>query len=290
MNKLSREKRSKVLHMLCEGQSINAICRIERVGKNTVLRLLADAGKACAAYHDEHVRNVKTERVQVDEVWSFTHCKQRNVKTAKAAPEFAGDTWLWSAICADSKMIISYLVGGRDAEYAVEFIQDLADRVANRIQLTSDGYNAYIGAVEDAFGDDIDFAMLVKVYGEAPGSPGRYSPPECVGAARRRIRGRPDLDHVSTSYAERSNLTLRMSSRRYTRLTNGFSKKIENHAYAVALHIMYYNFVRIHKTLRVTPAMAAGVSETLWEIEDIVKLVEANDPKPGKRGPYKRQR
>ncbi len=287
MNKLSLDARAKILHLLCEGMSIRAITRLTGASKNTVAKLLIDAGKACAAYHDTNVRDVKAARIQVDEIWSFTYAKQKNVASAKDAPEGAGDTWTWTAIDADSKMIVSYLVGGRDAEYAVAFIQDLAERVANRFQLTSDGLNAYIGAVEDAFGDDIDFAQLVKVYGNTPGGVGRYSPPECIGAAKRRIRGRPDIAHVSTSYVERQNLTMRMHMRRFTRLTNAFSKKVENHAHAVALHMMYYNFVRIHKTLRVTPAMAAGVTDRLWEIADIAKLVESAEAKPDKRGPYK---
>ena len=287
MNRLTREKRSKILHMLCEGQSINSITRIERVGKNTVLRLLADAGKACMAYHDEHVRNLKSKQVQVDEIWTFTHCKQRTVPFAKRAPEFAGDTWTWTAIDADSKLILSYLVGARDIECALEFIDDIRQRIPARFQLTSDG-NLYTTAVEEAFGDDIDYGQLHKVYGKTPGiNPGRYSPPECIGAEKKRVRGRPDMEKVSTSYVERQNLTMRMHMRRFTWLTNAFSKKVENHAYAVALHMMYYNFVRIHKTLRVTPAMAAGVTDTLWDIEDIAKLVEATDQKPGKRGPYK---
>jgi len=289
MNKLTKEKRARILHMLCEGNSIRSITRIENVAKLTVTRLLIDAGKACMAYHDEHVRQVDAVQVQVDEIWSFTHCKQRNVATAKAAPDFAGDTYTWTAIDADTKLIISYLVGSRDAEYAVEFIQDLADRVKSRIQLTSDGYSAYIGAVEDAFGDDIDYAMLVKQYGDAPGPKGRYSPPICTGARKRQVTGRPSKHHVSTSYAERSNLTMRMHMRRFTRLTNGFSKKVENHAYAVALHMMYYNFVRLHQTLRVTPAMAANVTDRLWEIGDIVKLVEDAEPAPKPRGPYKKR-
>lgn len=291
MNRLTPEDRARILHLLCEGQSIRAITRVTGASKNTVIKLLADAGSACMAYHDANVRNVKAVRVQVDEIWSFTYAKQKNVATAKDAPEGAGDTWTWTAIDADSKLIISYLVGSRDAEYAVEFIQDLADRVANRFQLTSDGLNAYIGAVEDAFGDDIDFAQLVKVYGNAPGGAGRYSPPECIGAAKRRIRGRPDLAHVSTSYVERQNLTMRMHMRRFTRLTNAFSKKIENHAHAVALHMMYYNFVRIHGKLRMSPAMAAGVSDRLWEIGDIVKLIEAMEAEaaPKVRGPYRKR-
>ena len=287
MNRLSHEDRVRILHMLCEGNSIRSITRMLGVGKNTVIRLLADAGKACMAYHDEHVRNVNCTRIEVDEIWSFTYAKAKNVATAKAAPEGSGDTWTWTAIDADSKMIVSYLVGSRDAEYAVEFIQDLADRLAGRVQLTADGLNAYIGAVEDAFGDDIDFAQLIKVYGQTP--TGRYSPPECIGAAKRRVRGRPDIGLVSTSYVERNNLTMRMHMRRFTRLTNAFSKKVENHAYAVALHMMYYNFVRVHGKVRMSPAMAAGVSDTLWEVSDIVRLVEASDSRPVKRGPYKKQ-
>jgi IS1 family transposase len=291
MNKLTPAERAQILHLLCEGMSLRAITRTTGASKNTVAKLLIDAGKACMAYHDEHVRNVDAVQVQVDEIWSFTYAKQRNVATAKAAPEGAGDTWTWTAIDADTKLIISYLVGSRDAEYAVEFIQDLADRCRNRIQLTSDGLNAYIGAVEDAFGEDIDYAMLVKQYGEAPPGPkGRYSPPICTGARARRIQGRPSPLHVSTSYVERSNLTMRMHMRRFTRLTNAFSKKVENHAYAVALHMMYYNFVRIHKTLRVTPAMAAGVADRLWEVADIVGLVEKVESRvPTKRGPYKKR-
>lgn len=288
MNKLTIEERAKILHMLCEGMSIRAVTRLTGASKNTVAKLLIDAGKACAAYHDANVRNVKSARVQVDEIWSFTYSKQKNVATAKEAPEGAGDTWTWTAIDADSKLIVSYLVGGRDAEYAVAFIQDLADRVAGRFQLTSDGLNAYIGAVEDAFGIDIDYAQLVKIYGPTITAPGRYSPAECTGTRIRRVAGDPDGAHVSTSYVERSNLTMRMHMRRFTRLTNAFSKKVENHAHAVALHMMFYNFVRIHKTLRVTPAMAAGVSDRLWEIEDIAKLVEDAEAKPGKRGPYKK--
>ena len=288
MNKLTPEARAKILHLLCEGMSIRAITRLTGASKNTVAKLLIDAGKACAAYHDANVRDVKAARVQVDEIWSFTYAKQKNVATAKDAPEGAGDTWTWTAIDADSKLIVSYLVGGRDAEYAVAFLQDLADRVAGRFQLTSDGLNAYIGAVEDAFGIDIDYAQIVKIYGASISAPGRYSPADCNGIRKRTVQGRPDVDHVSTSYVERQNLTMRMHMRRFTRLTNAFSKKVENHAHAVALHMMYYNFVRIHKTLRVTPAMAAGVTERLWEISDIAKLVEDAEAKPAKRGPYKK--
>jgi IS1 family transposase len=290
MNKLSPDDRAQILHMLCEGSSIRSIARITKASKNTISKLLIDAGKACAAYHEANVRDLKTTRVEVDEIWSFTYAKQKNVKTAKAAPANSGDTWTWTAIDADSKMIISYLVGGRDAEYAMWFMDDLRSRLANRVQLTSDGHKAYLEAVEAAFGADIDYAQLIKMYGNAPESfKGRYSPADCTGIKKRRIEGEPDKSLVSTSYVERSNLTMRMHMRRFTRLTNGFSKKIENHAHAVALHMMYYNFVRMHKTLRMSPAMAAGVSDTLWEMKDIVKLVEdAEAAKSTKRGPYKK--
>jgi IS1 family transposase len=288
MNKLSLEDRARILHLLCEGMSIRAITRLTGASKNTVSKLLMDAGKACAAYHEANVRNVKASRVQVDEIWSFTYAKQKNVSTAKDAPEGAGDTWTWTALDADSKLIIAYLVGGRDAEYAMWFMDDLASRLANRVQLTSDGHRAYLEAVEGAFGADVDYAQLVKLYGTTYGQAGRYSPAECIGSKKIRREGNPDIDHVSTSYVERQNLTMRMHMRRFTRLTNGFSKKIENHAHAVALHMMYYNFVRIHKTLRVTPAMEAGVTDRLWDVADIVKLVEDAEPAPKPRGPYRK--
>jgi len=287
MRKLPAKARAQILHLLCEGQSIRATTRLTGVSKNTVTKLLIDAGKACMAYHDANVRDVEAKRVQVDEIWSFTYAKQKNVAAAKAAPDGAGDTWTWTAIDADSKLIVSYLIGGRDGECAMWFMDDLRSRLANRVQLTSDGHKAYLEAVEGAFGSDIDYAMLIKMYGAAPDSAkGRYSPAECTGARKTWIEGDPDPKHVSTSYAERSNLTMRMHIRRFTRLTNAFSKKVENHAYAVALHMMYYNFVRIHSTLRMTPAMAAGVSGRLWEIGDIVKLVEDAEAAPGARGPY----
>jgi IS1 family transposase len=250
---------------------------------------MIDAGKACAAYHDEHARNLTSKRIQVDEIWSFTYAKQKNVAAAKAAPYGAGDTWTWTAIDADTKFIVSWYVGGRDGDCAKWFIDDLASRLANRVQLTSDGHKAYFEAVESAFGADIDYAMLVKLYGASSDSiKGRYSPAECTGAIKTPIEGKPDLKHISTSYAERANLTLRMQMRRFTRLTNAFSKKIENHDHSMALFTTYYNFVRIHSTLRVTPAMAAGVSDRLWEVSDIVALLEAAEAKPAKRGPYKK--
>lgn len=289
MNKLDSKARAQILHLLCEGQSIRAITRVTGASKNTVIKLLVDTGKACMAFHDANVQDVKAKRIQVDEIWSFTYAKQKNVAAAKAAPDGAGDTWTWTAIDADSKLIVSYFVGGRDSDCAIDFMDDLRSRLANRVQLTSDGHKAYLEAVEGAFGGDIDYAMLIKMYGPSTESAkGRYSPAECTGAKKTRIEGSPDMAHVSTSYAERQNKTMRMHMRRFTRLTDGFSKKVENHAYAVALHMMYYNFVRLHTTLRTTPAMAAGVTVRLWEIGDIVKLVEDAEVKPTKRGPYKK--
>ena len=289
MNKLSSKERATILHLLCDGNSIRSIVRVTGASKNTISKLLIDAGEACAAYHETNVRDLKTTRAEVDEIWSFTYAKQKNVKTAKAAPANSGDTWTWTAIDADTKMIISYLVGGRDAEYAMWFMDDLRSRLANRVQLTSDGHKSYLEAVEGAFGADVDYAQLIKMYGNAPESfKARYSPADCTGIKKRRIEGEPDKSLVSTSYVERANLTMRMHMRRFTRLTNGFSKKIDNHAHAVALHMMYYNFVRMNKTLRMSPAMAAGVSDTLWDVKDIVKLVEdAEAAKSTKRGPYK---
>ena len=292
MNKLSTSERAVILHHLCEGMSVNSTCRLLKVGKNTVLRLMTDAGKACYAYHDEHVRNLRTTHCQVDEIWSFIYSKQKNVATAKAAPAGAGDAWTWTCLDADSKLIIGYFVGDRDGESAMHFIDGVRGRLANRVQITSDGHKAYLEAVEAAFGADVDYAQLVKLYGASSESAkGRYSPAECTGIRKMPIEGNPDPAKISTSFVERSNLTVRMQNRRFTRLTNGFSKKLENHAYSVALFVMFYNFVRIHKTLRVSPAMEAGVTDRLWEVADIVKLVEAEEAKSvqPKRGPYKKR-
>ena len=290
MNKLDTKTQSQILHMLCEGSSIRAVTRILGVSKNTVSKLLVDAGKACAAYHNDTVRNVEARRVQCDEIWSFCYAKQKNVGTAKAAPQDAGDVWTWTALDSDSKLIVSYLVGGRSSEYAIEFMDDVAKRLANRVQMTTDGHKAYLEAVEGAFGGDIDFAQLIKMYGAAPeSSKGRYSPADCTGIRKRAIEGNPAAEDVSTSHVERQNLTMRMHMRRFTRLTNAFSKKIENHSHSVALHFMYYNFVKIHSSLKVTPAMAANITDKLWEISDIVKLVEDAAPKSRKRGPYKKR-
>jgi len=292
MRKLHAPERARILHMLCEGQSIRAIERITGVSKNTVAKLLLDAGAVCAAYQDATLRNLPSKRVQVDEIWSFTYAKQKNVPAAKAAPEHAGDTWTWTAIDADSKLVMSWLVGGRDGEYAMAFVDDLSRRLTNRVQLTSDGRKVYLDAVEGAFGADVDYAMLVKIYGNSPENiKGRYSPAECTSAKKVPVEGSRNPEHISTSFAERQNLTMQMLMRRFTRLTNGFSKKVEQHANAVALHFMYYNFGRIHKTLRMTPAMAAGLSDKLWEVSDIVALIEATEAeKPVIRGPYKKTR
>ncbi len=288
MKQLSTSDRAKILHLLCEGSSIRAITRLTGVSKNTVAKLLGDVGRACMAYHDEHARNLTSKRVQVDEAWSFVYAKQKNVASAKAAPDGAGDVWTWVALDADTKFVAAYFVGGRDGECAMWFIDDLRSRLANRVQLTSDGHKAYLEAVEGAFGADVDYAQLVKIYGASPDSAkGRYSPAECTGIRKTKIEGNPDMAHVSTSFVERQNLTMRMHMRRFTRLTNAFSKKVENHAYSVALHMMYYNFVKIHSKLRVTPAMSAGVTDRLWEMSDIVALWEAVEPKAAKRGTYK---
>ena len=267
---------------------MRSISRVVDVSFNTVVKLLEDAGEACADHHEATVRSVKAKRVQCDEIWAFCYAKQKNVATAKSAPEAAGDVWTWTAIDADTKLIVSWLMGGRDAGYATEFMQDVAARLANRVQLTTDGHRAYLDAVEDTFGADVDYAQLVKLYGASPESAkGRYSPAECTGIIKTRVEGKPDPKHISTSYVERQNLTMRMSMRRFTRLTNAFSKKAENHAHALAIYFTFYNFVRIHKTLRVTPAMAAGLTTRLWSMEDMVALVDARETAPAVRGSYK---
>ncbi len=290
MNKLDTKTRAQILAMLCEGTSMRAISRLTGVSINTVSKLLEDAGRFCAGFHDAKVRNVAAKRVQVDEAWAFCYSKQKNVASAKAAPDGAGDVWTWTAIEADTKLLISHFCGDRDGECAKWFIDDVAARVANRIQLTSDGHKAYLEAVEGAFGADVDYAMLIKMYGNAPEAfKGRYSPAECTGIKKTKIEGKPDEKHISTSYVERSNLTMRMHNRRFTRLTNAFSKKFENHAHMVAIYAVWYNWLRIHKTLRVSPAMAAGISGTLLSWEDIVDMMDAEAPKPGPRGPYKKR-
>lgn len=262
---------------------MRSISRVCDVSINTVTRELVMAGGACADFHNATVRNIRAKRIQCDEIWSFCYAKASNVAGAKNAPYRAGDVWTWTALDADSKLIVSWLVGGRDAEYAREFIQDLHDRLANRVQLTTDGHGAYLTAVDDAFGLDVDYSMLVKLYGETPEAEKRYSPAECIGTKKKTIVGKPDKKHISTSFVERQNLTMRMSMRRFTRLTNGFSKKIDNHLNALALYFVNYNFCRIHKSLRVTPAMAAGLTDELMMMEHIVKLTDAYELKVAER-------
>lgn len=277
MNKLSVAKRVQILSLLCEGSSMRAVSRLADVSINTVSKLLVDAGRICAEFHDEMVRGVKAHRVQVDETWTFTYAKAKNVDKAKAAPEGAGDTWTWTAIEADSKLIISWLVGGRSGEYAAEMMHDLRSRLVNRVQLTTDGHRAYLEAVEGAFGMDVDYAMLVKLYGASGENETRYSPAKCIGCIPQAVMGNPDPKHISTSFAERQNLTMRMHMRRFTRLTNGFSKKIENHAHMVALYTVFYNWMKVHKTLRTTPAIAARLTDRVWEMADLVARIEESE-------------
>jgi IS1 family transposase len=273
MNNLPLDKRTAVVAALVEGNSIRATCRMTGVAKGTVLKLLVDLGRACERYQRETLVNLKCKRIQCDEIWAFCYAKERNLPERMRGLPGVGDVWTWTAMDADTKLVVSWLIGGRDAGYATEFIGDLASRLANRIQLTTDGYRAYLDAVEGAFGSDIDYAMLVKLYGEAPQTEARYSPPTCLGARKEIINGFPERRYISTSFAERQNLNMRMSMRRFTRLTNAFSKKIENLEAAVALHFMYYNFARVHQTLRITPAMEAGVTDHVWSLAEIVALL-----------------
>ena len=273
MNRLAIEKRAQILGMFSEGMSLRSTSRLADVSINTVSKLLVDLGAACMEYQDKTFRNLQCKRIQVDEIWSFCRAKAKNVPEEHRNEFGWGDVWTWTAIDADSKLVPSWLIGNRSAVCASEFIADLKARLANRVQLTSDGHRPYLQAVEAAFGDDVDYAMLQKIYGPAS-EQHRYSPPQCVGIRRDMVRGKPDPDHVSTSYVERQNLTMRMSMRRLTRLTNGFSKKIENHMAATAIYFMHYNFARIHKSLRVTPAMAAGVSDHVWSLEEICELAK----------------
>lgn len=272
MNQLPLEKRTQIVQLLVEGNSIRAITRITACSKNTVTKLLVDIGKACEKFHDEKVKGITTKRVQCDEIWSFVYAKKKNVSEDKKGK--AGDFWTWVGIDSDTKLAISFFVGNRDFETANIFMQDLAGRIKNRVQLTTDGLKAYLEAVEDAFGNDIDFAQLHKIYATVSREDARkYSPAACTGAIKKQVIGNPDPKYISTSHVERQNLTMRMHMRRFTRLTNGFSKKVENHCYAIALHFVYYNFCKIHTTLRVTPAMEAGLTNDIMEIADIVKLL-----------------
>lgn len=272
--------------MLVEGNSLRSCARMADVSLNTVTKLLVDIGAACERIHNERVNNVRVRRLQCDEIWSFVGAKQKNATDEQKAAGW-GDAWTWIGLDADTKLCLSFLVGGRDANWARMFMEDCASRIKGRVQLTTDGHKSYLEAVEAAFGCDIDYAILIKIYGQ-PQEEVRYSPAECQGIRIDVIAGRPDPAFISTSYVERHNLTMRMSMRRFTRLTNAFSKKIQNHAAMVAIHAVHYNFVRIHKTLRCTPAMAADVSQHVWELEDIIRLADSYMPKLGKRGPYKK--
>ena len=274
MNKLSLERRTQILACLVEGNSIRSTSRITGAAKNTVVKLLVDVSQACLEFQDGILRNLPSKRLQVDEIWSFCYAKQKNVPVEKQGQFGYGDVWTWIAICADTKLVPSWMVGYRTTQHAEIFFADLANRLANRVQLTTDGHRSHLQAVEEAFGADIDYAQLVKIYGPEPEGESRYSPGKCNGAERHKIQGNPDPDHISTSYVERQNLNMRMSMRRFTRLTNAFSKKVENMEHALALHFMNYNFVRIHQTLKVTPAMEAGVADELWTLEDVVALAD----------------
>jgi len=275
MNKLPIQKKVQIINLLVEGSSLRATSRIADVSINTVTKLLVDVGRACEKFHDEKVRGIKASKIQADEIWSFVYSKQKNVPGGME--DRAGDIWTWTALDSDSKLIVSWFVGDRTSVSATTFMQDVAMRLANKVQLTTDGHSAYLSAVDDSFDNDIDFAQLVKIYGPSEGESNterKYSPAQCTGAKKTVIKGDPDMKYVSTSHVERQNLTMRMHMRRFTRLTNGFSKKIDNHCLAIALHFVYYNFVKIHKTLRVPPAMEAGLIKRLMTIEDIVRLAD----------------
>jgi len=273
MNRLTTEKRAQIIGALVEGNSLRSVVRMTGAAMNTVLKLLADVGQACAQYQDETLRNLSCKRIQCDEIWQFVYAKKKNVPAEKQGQFGYGDVWTWVALCADTKLVPSWMVGTRDAGTAHAFMHDLASRLKSRIQLTTDGHRAYLEAVESAFGSEIDYSMLVKLYGEdSRPDEARYSPAQCIGCRAIPISGAPKVRHISTSFVERQNLTMRMSMRRFTRLTNAFSKKVENLSYSVALHYMHYNFARIHKTLRVTPAMEAGVANHVWSYEEIARL------------------
>jgi len=277
MNRLSFKKRRQIIHLMVEGNSVRGIARLVEVSLVTVLRYLELAGSACMAHHDKAVRGVHAERVECDEIWSFNYCKKAKRATAKAAPEGAGDAWTWTAIDADSKLIVSYLIGSRDADAAQDFMHDVAERLANRVQLSTDGHGVYLSAVLGAFGIDVDYAQLIKIYGptaDAIGPERKYSPGGCCGTRKQRLLGKPIKALVSTSYVEKHNQTMRQHMKRFARLTAGHSKKIDNHVHMVALYTCWYNFARINSSVRMSPAMAARLTDTFWDIGDIVKLIE----------------
>jgi IS1 family transposase len=279
MNRLNLDERAQILAALVEGNSIRSVCRMLGREKRTVTRLLVEAGTACYHYQDRVLRNLKCQRLECDEIWSYIGCKQKNVTAKMAEERIVGDAWVWVAIDADTKLVPCWLVGTRDAGCATEFIADLERRLANRVQLTTDGHKVYLNAVIDAFADEVDYAQLVKYFGNSPEAQKRYSPAVCAGIKKIIRLGDPEPTFISTSYVERQNLTMRMSMRRFTRLTNGFSKKVQNHEAAVALHYMYYNFVRIHQSLRITPAMAAGISNHVWSFQEVAALAVTEQAK-----------
>jgi IS1 family transposase len=276
MNKLPPAKRSQIIGLLVEGNSLRATSRLADCSINTVTKLLVDVGTACEQFHDKTVRGVASKRIQCDEIWSFVYAKAKNAPAEMKAAGDAGDVWTWTALDADTKLMVSWQIGSRDSETGMHFMRDLASRLTERIQLTTDAFSSYRALVGDAFKKNVDYAMLIKIFANhgGQGANGKYSPGECCGTRKQVVRGNPADEHISTSYVERQNLTMRMSMRRFTRLTNAFSKKVENHAHAVALHFMHYNFGRIHKTLRVTPAMAAGIANHVWSHEEIAGLAE----------------
>lgn len=287
MNTLPIQKKAQIVSLLVEGTSLRAATRITGVSRTTILKFFVELGKACQIFHNETVKEVKSERVQCDEIWSFVGCKEKAKNNGAGGH---GDVWTWVGLDADTKLVVSWLVGDRDADAACSFMYDLRDRLSNRVQLTTDGHKAYLVAVERAFEYDIDYAMLIKMYGSPEGTSDnerRYSPANCTGSKKTRVMGEPNKKFISTSYVERQNLTMRMHMRRFTRLTNAFSKKVENHCYAIALHFVYYNFCKIHQSLSVTPAMQAGLTKKPMNIEDIVKLVP--EPIAGKRGTYNKK-
>lgn len=288
MKCLPKDGQMRVVAALVEGNSIRSTSRMTGIARNTITKLLVDLGSACMKFHDTHVRNVRVRRLQCDEIWAYIGAKAKNVSAEKKEIGW-GDVWTWVGIDADTKLVVSYLVGGRGADWAMDFMKDCAQRIQGRVQVTTDGHKAYLSAVEDSFGADVDYAQLQKIYGASLENETRYSPATCIGCEMKVVSGNPDPKHVSTSYVERQNLTMRMHMRRFTRLTNAFSKKIDNHAYAVALHFMYCNYARIHQTLRVTPAMESGLADHVWSIEELLLMADSYVPKPAKRGPYKKR-
>lgn len=289
MNRLPIEKRAQIVSCFAEGNSLRSTSRMVDVSLVTVLKFLKDMGTVCSDYQDHALRNLSCQRIQVDEIWSFVGAKDKNLPLEQLGKFGRGSVWTWVAIDADTKLVPSWLISDRSAEAATVLMRDLASRLANRVQLTTDGHKAYLNAVEEAFGADVDYSQLIKLYGATPENETRYSPGECIGCKRERVVGSPDPLHISTSYVERQNLSMRMGMRRFTRLTNAFSKKVENHIHAIAIYFMHYNFAKIHGSLRITPAMAAGVTDHVWDLEEIVGLLEKAEPQGGKRGPYKKR-